>query len=91
MVLRSNVAEWGNGCLQKGLAIGRERSGSVLEFGRYGRSEILPRRLDRRGGASVVRRDVGINRMEDLNVKACKEATNYDAICSRCEAVEADR
>ena len=33
--------------------------GAVLSvnFGRQGRPEILPRRLDRRGGASVVRRD----------------------------------
>jgi hypothetical protein len=38
------------------------------------RSEILPRRRDRRSGASVVRHDAAINRMEDLNVKVCKEA-----------------
>ena len=38
------------------------------------RSEILPRRLDRRGGASVVRREAVINRTEDLHVKVCEEA-----------------
>ena len=37
-----------------------------------GRSEILPCRLDRRGGASVVRREAVINRTEDLNVKVCE-------------------
>jgi hypothetical protein len=37
--------------------------------GRVGRSEILPRRPDRRGGAAVVRREAVINRTEDLNVK----------------------
>jgi hypothetical protein len=42
--------------------------------GAWGRSEILPRRLDRRGGASVVRREAGINLMEDLNVKVYEEA-----------------
>ena len=39
---------------------------------RIGRSEILPCRLDRRGGASVVRREAVIN--QDLNVKVCEEA-----------------
>jgi hypothetical protein len=40
------------------------------------RSEILPRRLYRRGGASVVRRDAALNRMEDLDVKVCEEAND---------------
>ena len=40
------------------------------------RSEILPRRLDSRGGASVVRRDAAMNRMEDLYVKISQEATS---------------
>jgi hypothetical protein len=39
--------------------------------------EILPRRLDRRGGASVVRREAVINRTEDLDVKICEEAINH--------------
>jgi hypothetical protein len=57
-----------------GLAISHERSGTVVNPRRLGRSEILPRRLDRRGGASVVRREAVINGTEDLNGKACEEA-----------------
>jgi len=37
-------------------------------------SGILPRRLHCRGGASVVRRDAAMNRMEDLDVTAYEEA-----------------
>jgi hypothetical protein len=50
--------------------------GAVLSvrLGRQGRSEILPCRLYRRCGASVVRRDAVFNRMEDLSVQVCKEA-----------------
>jgi hypothetical protein len=59
---------------QKGLAFLRERSGTVVNPGRPGCSEILPRRLDRRSGASVVRRGAAINLTEDLNVKVGKEA-----------------
>jgi hypothetical protein len=59
---------------EKGLAIGRERSVTIGNSGRLGRSEILPCRLDRRGGASVVRREAVINRTEDLDVKVCEEA-----------------
>jgi hypothetical protein len=57
--------------------------GAVLlsNLGRQGRSEILPRRLDRRCGASVVRRDAVINRMEDLNVKVCQEACKIAIVC----------
>jgi hypothetical protein len=78
---------------QKGLAIGRERSGSIGSSGRLGRSEILPCRLDRRGGASVVRREAVINRTEDLNVKVCEEAVTLKIPIVRavCEAIEADR
>jgi hypothetical protein len=52
--------------------------GAVLSvnFGRQGRREILPRRLDRRGGASVVRLATPRNRTEDLNGKVRKEATD---------------
>ena len=61
--------------VQKGLAFGRYWSGTgPLISGRQGRPEILPRRLHRRGGASVVRREAVINRTEDLNVKVCEEA-----------------
>jgi hypothetical protein len=50
--------------------------GAVLSEipGASGRSEILPCRLDRRGGASVVRREAVINLTEDLNVKVHEEA-----------------
>src|ERR1700722_2023290 len=41
---------------QKGLANGRISSGTWVNPARPERSEILPRRLQRRGGASVVRR-----------------------------------
>jgi hypothetical protein len=40
------------------------------------RPEILPRRLDGRGGASVVRRDDAVNRTEDLHVKIHQKAFN---------------
>ena len=63
-----------NNIIQKGLAFGRDWSGTVVNSGRQGRSEILPRRLVGRGGASVVRRDAARNRTEDLNVKVCDEA-----------------
>jgi hypothetical protein len=59
---------------QKGLAISCKRSGTIGNSGRLRRSEILPRRLDRRGGASVVRREAVISVTEDLNVKVCEEA-----------------
>ena len=42
--------------IQKGLAFCRKQSGTVINPGRLTRSKILPRRLGRRGGASVVRR-----------------------------------
>ena len=35
--------------------------------------EILPRWLHGRRGASVVRRDAAVNRMEDLNVNGCEK------------------
>jgi hypothetical protein len=47
------------------------------------RSEIPPRRLHGRDGASVVRRDAAINRTEDLNVEVC-QATNSCIIRSAC-------
>jgi hypothetical protein len=60
--------------MQKGLAFDRHSSGTVVNPGSQRAPEILPRRLGGRGGASVVRRDAAINRMEDLNVKVCEEA-----------------
>jgi len=65
-----------NNIVQKGLACGRHWSGTGFKSGRLSRSEILPRRLDSRGGASVVRRDAAMNRMEDLYVKISHEATS---------------
>jgi len=73
-ILRSKIAELGHNGLQKGLAFGCDWSGTVVRLGCQGRSEILPRRLVRRRGASVVRRDAVMSRMEDLNVKICQEA-----------------
>jgi hypothetical protein len=69
----SNNLKISNRILQKGLAFRGETSGTVVIPGRLGRSEILPRRLICRGGALMVRRQAVINRMEDLNVKSCKE------------------
>jgi hypothetical protein len=59
-----------------------ERTGNQLQKERYyrkfraprGALRFLPCRLDRRGGASVVRREAVINLTEDLNVKICGEA-----------------
>jgi len=72
---------------QKGLAFRRDWSGTVGRFGRQGRSEILPRRLVRRCGASVVRRDAVMSRMEDLNVKICQEAITYKIITDKIAVV----
>jgi hypothetical protein len=49
--------------------------GAVLssDLGATGASEILPRRLYRRCGASAVRRDAVMNRMEDLMSKSAKK------------------
>jgi hypothetical protein len=49
-----NRPELSNNIIQKGLAFGRDWSGTVDNSGRRGRFEILPRRLVGRGGASVV-------------------------------------
>jgi hypothetical protein len=59
-----------------------ERTGNQLQKERYyrkfraprGALRFLPCRLDRRGGASVVRHEAVINLTEDLNVKICGEA-----------------
>jgi hypothetical protein len=61
------------------LAFGRDWSGTVVQSGAP--TEILPHRLDRRRGASVVRRDAVLNRMEDLNVKVCQEACKIAIVC----------
>src|SRR5256885_15481698 len=62
-----------NNVIQKGLAFGRDQSGTVANSGRQRRPEILPRRLDGRGGASVVRRDAAINRTEISMPKSTKK------------------
>jgi hypothetical protein len=74
IILRSRRPKLSNNIIQKGLAFGRDSSGTVVNSGRQGRSEILPRRPDGRGGASAVRRDAAIDRTEDLDVKVCEEA-----------------
>jgi hypothetical protein len=71
IIPRSSAPKLSNNIIQKGLAFGRRWSGTVANSGR---SEILPRRLHGRGGASVVRRDAAINQTEDLDVKVCEEA-----------------
>jgi hypothetical protein len=89
----SNAHELSNNIIQKGLAFGLDWSGSVADAGRQRRSEILPRRLVGRDGASVVRRDAAMNRTEDLDVKVCQKANGCiirDA-CSGCKAGANDR
>jgi hypothetical protein len=58
-------------------------SGPLTYFG------ILPRRLHRRGGASVVRRNAALNRTEDLYVTVYEEAIFgvIDDACSCCKAL----
>jgi hypothetical protein len=63
-----------NKIIQKGLAFPGHWSGTVLSSGRGEGSGILPRRLLCRGGASVVRRDAAMNRLEDPDAKDCNEA-----------------
>jgi len=84
MIVRSSALGLSNNIIQKGLAFGRDWSGTVASSGRYGRSEILPRRLVGRDGASVVRRNAAMNRTEDLHVKVCEEAAGcvIDNACS---------
>jgi hypothetical protein len=63
--------------------------GAVLssDLGAKGAFEILPRRLVRRCGASVVRRDAVISRIEDLNVKICQEAITCKTITCKIATV----
>src|SRR6516164_5898803 len=57
-----------------------------------GAREILPRQRERRGGASVVRRDPAVNRTEDLDVNISEKALtrNGNLECGCCKAVAAD-
>jgi hypothetical protein len=68
------MTQTSNKIIQKGLAFLRKQSGTLLSSGLVTCSGILPRRLHRRGGASVVRRNAAMNRMEDLDVTAYEEA-----------------
>jgi hypothetical protein len=63
-------------------------NGAVLSaiLRRLKRFEILPRRFDRRDGASVVRRQPRTE--EDLNVEICEEARGKACI-SFCRQVNA--
>jgi hypothetical protein len=83
------LAKTSNKIIQKGLAIARKQSGTLLSSGLSTCSGILPRRLHRRGGASVVRRNAAMNRTEDLNVTVYEEATFgvIDDACSCCKAL----
>jgi hypothetical protein len=62
------MPETSNKIIQKRLAFLLEQSGTLVSSGPLTCSGILPRRLHRRGGASVVRRNAALNRTEDLNV-----------------------
>ena len=57
------------------------------------RSEILPRRLYGRDGASVVRRDAAMNRTEGLNVKICEATTSciIRSVCTTLKLCATDR
>jgi hypothetical protein len=74
IIPRSSAPELSNNIIQKGLAFIGDWSGTVVKSGRHERPGILPRRLVGRGGASVVRRNAAINRMEDSDAKVFKEA-----------------
>jgi hypothetical protein len=74
IILRSSAPELSNNIIQKGLAFIDDWSGTVVKSGRHERPGILPRRLVGRGGASVMRRNAAINRMEDSDAKVFKEA-----------------
>jgi hypothetical protein len=74
IILRSSAPELSNNIIQKGLASIDNWSGTVVKSGPHERPGILPRRLVGRGGASVVRPNAAINRMEDSDAKVFKEA-----------------
>lgn len=65
-----------------------ERSSTVVDLRRLKRFEILPRRLDRRDGASVVRRQPRTE--ENLNVEIREKASSKATPCvSFCRHVNA--
>ena len=69
----SNLLQTSNNIIQKGLAFDRDWSGTVVKSGHHECPGIPPRRLVGRDGASVVRRDGAINRMEDSDAKVCQK------------------
>ena len=87
------MAETSNKVIQKGLAFLLEQSGTLVSSGLLTCSGFLPRRLHRRGGASVVRRNAAMNRTEDLNVTVYEEATFciIGNTCPCCKAVATGR
>ena len=64
-----------NKIIQKGLAFSRRQSGTVPSSGRWLRFGILPRRLDSRGGASVVAAMVAAKPKEIPMTKAKSKRT----------------
>jgi hypothetical protein len=74
ILLCPSAPELSNNIIQKGLAFIGDWSGTVVKSGPHERPGILPRRLVGRGGASVVRRNAAITRMEDSDAKVFKEA-----------------
>jgi hypothetical protein len=87
------MPETSNKVIQKGLAFLLKQSGTLVSSGLLTCSGILPRRLYRRGGASVVRRNAALNRTEDLNVTVCEEATFcvIGNACPCCKALATGR
>jgi hypothetical protein len=69
------MPETSNKIILKGLAFLLEQSGTLVSSGPLTCSGILPRRLHRLRGASVVRRNAALNRTEDPNVTVYEEAT----------------
>ena len=73
-ILPSSTPQLSNNIIKKGLAFIGDWSGTVVKSGPHERPGILPRRLVGPGGASAVRRNAAINRMEDSDATICKEA-----------------
>ena len=73
--LRSTVAAWGHNGPQKGLAFGRDWSGTVpSDLGAKGAPRSCPAGLIADAGLRWCDGDAVTNRMEDLNVKVGQEA-----------------
>jgi hypothetical protein len=74
-ILPSSTPQLSNNIIKKGLAFIGDWSGTVVRPGPHERPGILPRRLVGRSGASVVRRNAAINRIEDSDADVFKEAS----------------